>query len=88
MSLSSTLTERTVIDAFSKPCHKVAAVAAVRTQVCLELGDSHVILIYLHGDKDMLELSYFLLDFLVNNYGTWMIDHHSLLPLAEGDIMS
>ena len=88
MSFSSTFTERTVVDAFPKPRHKVTAVAAAHTQISFELGDSHVILIHLHGNKDMLELGYFLLDFLVNNYGTRMIDHHSILPLAEGNTMS
>ena len=33
----------------------------------------------------MLKLSYFLLDFLVDDNGAWMIHYQSLLPLSEGD---
>lgn len=87
MSLSSTFTERTVIDALPKPRHKVTAVATVRTQIGLELGDGHIILIHLHGDKDMLEFGYFFLDFLVDDNGTRMIHHHPILPLVKGNAM-
>lgn len=79
--------ERTIIDTFPKPRHKVLAVATVRTQISFELGDSHVILIHLHGDKDMLELGYFLLDFLVDDNDTRIIHHHTILPSIEGDTM-
>ena len=85
MPFSGAFTKRTVVDTFPKPRHKVAAVAAVCTQVCLELGYGHIVLVHLHGDKDMLKLSYFLLDFLVDDNGAWMIHYQSILPLSEGD---
>lgn len=87
MPFTSTFTERTVINTFPKPRHKVLAVAIVRTQISFELGDSHVILIHLHGDKDMLELGYFLLDFLVDDNDTRIIHRHTILPSIEGDTM-
>ena len=43
------------------------------------------ILVHLHGDKDMLKLSYFLLNFFVNGNGTRMIYQHSILPLTESN---
>ena len=88
MPFPSAFTERTVADALPKPCHEVTTVAAVSTQVGLELGDGHIVLIHLHGDKDMLKLGYFLLDFLVDDNGTRMIHHQSILPLVNGDAMS
>ena len=87
MSLSSTFTERTIINTLPKLRHKVTAVAAVRTQVGLELSDSHIVLVHLHGDKDMLEFGYFFLDFLVDDNGTRMIHHHPILPLVKGNAM-
>ena len=87
MSFSSTFAKWTIIDALPEPCHKVTAIATVRTQVCLELSDGHVILIHLHGYKDMLKFCYFLLDFLIDDNGTRLINHHPILPLVEGDVM-
>lgn len=53
----------------------------------LELGDGHIVLVHLHGDKDMFKLGYYLLDFLVDDNGTRMVHHQSILPLADGDTM-
>ena len=87
MPFPSTFTKRTVIDALPKPRHKVTAIATVRTQIGLELGNSHIVLVHLHGDKDMLKLGYFFLDFLVDDNGTRMIYHHPILPLVKGNAM-
>ena len=54
----------------------------------MEVGDGHIILVHLHGDKDMLKPGDFLLDFLVDDNGTRMVHYQSILPLAEGDTMS
>lgn len=86
MPFSGTFTKRTVVDTLPKKLrHKVSAVATIRTQIGFELSDGYVVLVHLHGDKDMPELGYFLLDFLVDDDGTRMIHHPSILPLTEGD---
>ena len=85
MPFPSTITERAVVNTLPKPRHKVTAVATVRTQVGLELSNSHIVLVHLHGDKDMLKLGYFFLDFLVDDNGTRMIYHHPILPLVKGN---
>ena len=87
MPFTDTFTKRTVVDTFPKPCHKVSAVATIRTQIGFELDNGHIVLIHLHGDKDMLKLGYFFLDFLVNDNGIRMIYHYTILPLIEGDTM-
>ena len=61
MPFTDTFTKRTVVDTFPKSCHKVSAVVTIR----FELDNGHIILIHLHGDKDMFKLGYFFLDFLV-----------------------
>ena len=88
MPFTSTFTKRTVIDTLPKPSHEVTSVAAVRTQISFELRDGHVVLIHLHGDKDMLKFGYFLLDVLVDDNSTRMIYHSSILPLGNGNAMS
>lgn len=87
MPFPSAFTKRAVVDALPQPCHEVTAVATVRTQVGFELGDGHIVLVHLHGDKDILKLGYFLLDFLVDDNGTRMVHHQSILPLAESGTM-
>lgn len=87
MPFSGTFTKRTVVDTFPKPCHKVSAVATIRTQTGFELGNGHVVLIHLHGYKDMLKLGYLLLDFLIDDNGTQVIYQQSILSLSEGDTM-
>lgn len=79
MPFTSTFTKRTVVDTLPKTSHEVTAVATVLTQISLELGNCHVILIHLHDNKDMLKLSYFLLNFLVDDNDTRMIHHHTIL---------
>ena len=54
MPFSGTFTKRTVVDTLPKKLrHKVSAVTTIRTQIGFELSDGYVVLVHLHGDKDM-----------------------------------
>ncbi len=87
MPLTCAFTKWTVVYTFPKPRHEITAVATICAKIGFELGNGHIILIHLHSNKDMLKFGYSLLNFLVDDNGTWMIDNNSILPLGESNTM-